>query len=281
MVIFSLLNHLVDFLLSPFRGLGPVPQLVLLSLVSTVLLLAVFKRLSNQEKIKRHKNKIFGNFLEIAIYRDQFRRSLSCQANILKHNLLYLGAIGTPLLVLMVPMLLVCLQLDYRLGHQILRPGDSFIIEAQMEGGAAVGTSDLMDGISIQTSETISLDSPALRIPSSGQVFWQARVSAAGVPNFISISLPGASDSVVRKEVAVNRLVSRFSPEKRKMQTLGDILSSGEDPLPASSPIRAVRVAYPPAEYPFFQWQFSPIVYYFVLTIIFGLLIKPFMKVNI
>lgn len=280
MAIFALLNHLVDFLVSPFRGLGPVPQLVLLSLVSTVLLLAVFKRLSNQEKIKRHKDKIFGNFLEIAIYRDQFRRSLSCQANVLKHNLLYLGAIGTPLLGLMLPMLLVCLQLDYRLGHQILRPGDSFIIEAQMEGGTAAGASDLMDGISIQTSETISLDSPAMRIPGSGQVFWQARVSAAGVPNFISISLPGESDSV-RKEVAVNRLTSRFSPEKRKMQTLGDILTSGEDPIPTSSPIQTVRVAYPPAEYPFFQWQFSPIVYYFVLTIIFGLLVKPFMKVNI
>ncbi len=280
MAIFSLLNHLVDFLASPFHGLGPVPQLVLLGLVSTVLLLAVFKKVSNQEKIKLHKNKIFGNFLEIAIYRDQFRRSITCQANVLKHNLLYLGAIGTPLLVLMVPMGLICLQLEYRLGHQALRPGESFIVEAQLDGVAADGAADLMDAINISTSDTIALDSPAMRIPATGQVFWQARVIAAGAPNFVTISLPGNTDTV-RKDLAVNRLSSRFSPEKRKMRGFGDLLASGEDPIPQASRIKAVRVAYPPAEYPLFSWTFSPIIYYFILTVLFGFLLKPFMKVNI
>lgn len=280
MAIFSFLNHLVDFLVSPFQGLNPLLQLVLLSLVSTILLLAIFKRLSNQDKIRLHKNKIFGNFLEIAIYRDQFRRSITCQAKVLKHNGLYLGAIASPLLVLMIPMILICLQLDYRLGYRALRPGESFIIEVRLDNANAAAGSNLIDGIAISPSDTIALDSPAMRSPNTGQVFWQARVTAAGRPNFIRIGLPG-NPNAVRKDLAVDSLTTRFSPEKRKVLALGDILASGEDPIPATSQIQAVRVSYPPAEYPLFSWALSPIVYYFVLTLLFGLVLKPFMKVNI
>lgn len=280
MVIFSLLNHLVDLLVSPFHGLDPVPQLVLLSLVSTVVLLFVFKKVSNQERIKFHKNKIFGNFLEIAIYRDQFRRSVICQANVLKHNLLYLKAIGSPLLLMMVPMILVCLQLEYRLGYQALKPGASFIIEAQVAQTPTDNRSDALDSLTINTSATIAVESPAMRMPSTGQVFWQARVIAAGAPNFITISLPG-NTLAARKDLAVNSLTSRFTPEARRMQSIGDIIASGEDPIPPASGINTVRVSYTPAEYAFFQWTFSPIVYFFILTLLFGLLLKPFMKVNI
>jgi len=279
MAIFSLLNHLVDFLVSPFHGLDPVSQLVLLSLVATILLLFIFKRVSNQETIKLHKNKIFGNFLEIAIYRDQFRRSVICQGNVLKHNLLYLKAIASPLLLMMVPMILVCLQLDYRLGYQTLKPGTSFIIEAQVAHTPTDNQPDALDKVTITTSETIALDSPAMRRPSTGQVFWQARVIAAGAPNFISIGLPGNAQAA-RKDLAVDSLTNRFTPETKTMLSLGDIVS-GEDPVPPGSGINSVRVAYTPAEYPFFQWTFSPIVYFFILTILFGLLLKPFMKVNI
>ncbi|MBA3015857.1 MAG: hypothetical protein KKD63_01985 [Proteobacteria bacterium] len=280
MIIFSFLNQLVDLLVAPFHGLGPIPQLVLLSLVSTVALLAAFKRLSNQETIRSHKNKIFGNFLEIAIYRDQFRRSLICQGRILKYNLLYLGAIGKPLLLLMIPMILVCLQLEYRLGYQTIKPGQSFIIEAQLEDTASESLADITNPISIITSDTIDLETPAMRIPATDQIFWKARLIQDGSPNFISIMLPGQSDAV-RKDVAIGKLTNRFTPKKTKIVNLGNLVDSGEDGINSSSPIKTLRVAYSPAEYPFLRWTFSPIVYYFILTLLFGALLKPVMKVSI
>jgi len=280
MFIFSLLNHLVDLLVSPFHGLDPIPQLVLLSVVSTVVLLAAFKKLSNQETIKRHKNKIFGNFLEIAIYRDQFRRSLICQARILKHNLQYLGAIGMPLLVLMLPMILVCLQLEYRLGYQVMKPGHPFIIEAQLDSQHVDHAADLLNQLTVTTSGSIDIDTPAMRIQSTGQVFWKARVTDASAPNFIAITLPDQGE-IVRKNLAVNKLTNRFTPSMTKIVGLDDLLASGEESIPSSSPIKSLRVAYSPAEYPFFNWALSPIVYYFILTIIFGFMLKPVLKVSI
>lgn len=280
MAIFSLLNHLVDLLISPFHRLGPVPQLVLLSLISTVVLLYIFKRVSNQATIKLHKDKIFGNFLEIAIYRDQFLRSLICQGRVLHHNLLYLKAIGTPLLIMLVPMILVCLQLEYRLGYQGLKPGTSFIIEAKIAPATLAQQPAILDNLSITTSETIAMESLALRRPSTGQVFWQARVVATDTPNFITITIPGP-DGSVRRDLAINKLAHRLTPEANQMSSIQDILVSGEDPIPPSSGIESIRVTYPAAKYPLLAWRFSPIVYFFILTLFFGLLLKPFMKVNI
>ncbi|MDD5759460.1 MAG: hypothetical protein PHI06_10295 [Desulfobulbaceae bacterium] len=280
MAIFSLLNHLIDFLISPVHQLDPVPQLVLLSLVSTLLLLFIFKKVSNQESIKLHKNKIFGNFLEIAIYRDQFRRSLICQGKVMKHNLLYLKAIGTPLMIIMFPMILVCLQLEYRLGYQVLKPGTAFIIEAQVAQPPSAPPSDILDTVTISTSESVALESPAMRIPNSGQIFWQARIITADTTNAISLSLPGSPEPVV-KNLAVDNQTGRFTPESRKMSSLWDIIVSGEDPIPPESAINSIRITYAPAEYRFFQWTFSPIIYFFILTLLFGLAVKPFMKVNI
>ena len=274
------LNHLIDLLLAPFHRLNPLPQLLILSLVSSVLLLVIFKKVSDQETIKRHKNAIFGNFLEIAIYRDQFRRSLRCQANVLKHNLLYLKALGLPFVLMLPPMLLVCLQLDYRLGYQPLKPGSSFLIEAQVAKGALYGQPDIVDTLILTPSETISIESPALRIAASGQVFWQARVTAAGSPNFIAFSLPGKGDTI-RKELAVNTASGRFSPETNTMTSWQNMLASGENPLPQTSWLSSIRVSYPQAEYPLWRWRFSPIIYFFILTTLFGLALKPFLRVTL
>ena len=280
MIIFSLLNHLVDLLVAPFHGLPPIAQMVLLSLVSAVVLLTAFKRLSDQETIKLHKNKIFGNFLEIAIYRDQFRRSLICQGRALQHNLLYLGAIGKPLLLLTIPMILICLQLEYRLGYQAIRPGQSFIIEARIDDNVNQTAPELLNNLNIATSDTITLETPAMRLPDTGQVFWKARLTQAGSSNFIGVTLPGQGE-LLRKKVASDAQTNRFTPNKSKMQTLGDLLTSGEESILMSSPIKTLRVAYPAAEYALFRWMLSPLVYYFILTMIFGFLLKPVMKVSI
>lgn len=281
MKIFSFWNHLIDILISPFHGIGPVLQIVILSLISTIILLAAFKRLSNQELIKQHKNKIYGNFLEIAIYRDQFRRSLICQGRIIKHNLLYVAAITKPLLLFMAPVLLVCLQLEYRLGYQVMKPGQSFIIEAQLDKGiGAVASPNFLNRLSITTSDSIDLETPAMQIPATGQVFWKARLTQAGAHNFVRIALEGQNE-VVHKKVAVDASVNRFTPTKTKIRNLGDLLTSGEDPIPSSSQVKTLRIAYLPAEYPFFKWTLSPIVYFFILTLLFGILLKPTMKVSI
>ncbi len=275
MSVFFAINRLADALVRPFTGLGPVAGLAVLGLVTAAVLLTVFKKLSNQEKIREHKGKIFGNFLEIAIYRDQFRRTLRCQAAALGHNLLYMRYFLTPVAVMMVPMLLVCLQVEYRLGSRPLTPGQSFIAAVRLEGT----NPDRLDHVEIGGDGLVA-ETPPLRAAGEMSVYRRLRVEPGDKSPVLRITIDGR-EALIRPLAVAGGKTGRFTTERNKAQGIGDLLVGGEAPIPAASEIRSVRVPYPAADYPFFGWRLSPLVYYLLLTIGLGLVLKPLFKVTI
>lgn len=277
MFLLTTLNNIFDLLTRPFAWLEPVPGLALLSLLTALVLLNIFKRLSNQQKIKFHKDQIYGNFLEIALFRDQFSRTIFSQLRILKHNLLYMRYFMTPILIMMLPMLYICLQLDYRLGSQPIQPGDSFIVEASLTPAAM--SEGLLSQLSIETSSSITLETDAMRSNQEGSVFWRARLREKADDNFVRVEL--LDNEVIEKNISTLRGGQRFSAEKKQLAKWTDIFSTAEDIIPPNSSFLSLRTEYEPAEYKFLAWMISPITYYFILTLGLGLLIKPFMKVNI
>lgn len=279
-MLFYFINKITDTIVSPFNGLSAITGLVVVSFVSSVLLLYIFKILSNQEKIKYHKDKIFGHFLEIAIYRDQFRRTMLCQTGILKHNLLYLRYFLFPLLIIMPPVIIVCMQLDFRLGSTPFQENQSFIIQATLDKQKNNNLDEALNKIHITTTDNITLETDELQSPTESSVFWRANIVDPTGTHVIRIKMDGTDEEVI-KDIAVVGASGRFSPDKRKIETFSDNLFSGEVSIPQNSPFQLVRVSYPSAAYPFIVWNFSPIVYYFILTLVFGFMLKPFIKVNI
>lgn len=277
---FSFINKITDSIVAPFSGLSALTGLAIVSFISAIVLLYIFKILSNQDKIKYHKNKIFGHFLEIAIYRDQFSRTMVCQANILKHNLLYLRYFLFPLLIIMPPVLLICMQLDFHLGSEPLKKDHSFIIQAKLDENSNKYLEATINKLSIRPTDNIIIETQALRSFPESSVFWRARIIDQAGDHSIQIQVDGTS-YLVEKNIAGSNGEGSFSPDKRKIRSFSDNLFSGEPPIPTDSPFQLIRVNYQPATYPFLAWDFSPIVYYFILTLIFGFLIKPFIKVNI
>ena len=85
--LFGFLNTVTDWVIYPFSWGNAVFGLSLVSLVCAWLLLLSFKRISSQDKIKYHKNKIVGYILEIGLFRDQFAKTFVNQGRILFHNL--------------------------------------------------------------------------------------------------------------------------------------------------------------------------------------------------
>ena len=72
-----------------------------------------------------------------------------------------------------------------------------------------------------------------------------------------------------------------FSPEKSKSNSLKYLLNTAEKPIPENSLFQSVSLSYSSALYPFLFWKISPVIYFFILSLLFGFIIKPFMKVNI
>jgi len=278
-ILFSSINKICDLIIAPFSWGSAVFNIIVISFFCALFLLFLFKRISNQEKIKLHQKKILGYFLDIGIYRDQFARTLINQVHILKHIIIYLRYVFAPLLIMMLPVIIVCIQIENRLGYMPIQMNKSFIIHAALDDEITQNMESLIPKVHCKTSSGIVLETPPLRIASEGSVFWRARLTGTE-PQFIQVGIDGIKNGIKNKIMTVYNQEG-FCPKRTKSNSFDYFLNSAETPIPPRSNFKSLSVKYLPAFYSFFFWNISPLIYFFILSIGFGLVIKPFIKVNI
>ena len=86
----AVLRPVFDLLLAPFAGMPPIVSLVIVSLVTAVFMLIVFKRTSNQAALAEVKRRIHAGLFEIRLFNDDLRAIFRAMGSILLHNLNYL-----------------------------------------------------------------------------------------------------------------------------------------------------------------------------------------------
>jgi hypothetical protein len=180
---------------------------------------------------------------------------------------------------MMIPVIIVFIQIENRLGYLPIQKNTSFIIQAALDREVVKNIDSLISKVYCQTSPGIILETPPLRIASEGIVFWRARLKVTG-PQFVRLGIDGTQKEVKKKIVTLTGH-ERFCPTRSKADSLSYLLNSAETPIPRDSYFKFVSVNYSPATYPFFFWDISPIIYFFILSLGFGLILKPFIKVNI
>jgi hypothetical protein len=129
----ALLRPVFDALLSPFAALPAWVGLAVVSLVVSVAMLLVYKRLSNQTKLEQVKRQIYAGIFEIRLFNDDFRAILRAQGEILRHNLRYLGYSLVPMAWMLVPLLLVVAQLQFHYGYEGLKPGHPTLLKVKLK----------------------------------------------------------------------------------------------------------------------------------------------------
>jgi len=128
------ISRVFDLLFAPFPArswLG----MIIVSALTGVVLLFVFRYTSNQRGIRAAKDRILSHLLEVVLYRDELRVVLRAQARLAKDNLRYLGHALVPLCFMMVPVLVLLIQIDLRYGHRPLGDGESTILAVKLRAG--------------------------------------------------------------------------------------------------------------------------------------------------
>jgi hypothetical protein len=280
---FEILNNFFDLFWHAQSHQGRYGAILLASLFSAVIFMLLFKKFSDQDAIDREKRKITGNILEIRIYQDNlvliFRRILT----ILKHNLFYIRYTIPPLAVIILPLLIITMQVNYRCGYKPLSSGEEFIITARLDNGSNPPNNPEaeIDSIRCETSKGILLETPILRIPSESGVFWRARVASEPEPGNEWVEIM-EGDKKIRRilhiapkgEVAFDPVIVRYSFSGSLLHNTGGFISS-------NSIMSEISCGYPRQQYSLFLMSMDAIVLYFVLTLIFALILKPFLKVKI
>lgn len=270
----SVLGKLFEVLFFPFRQLNAWFGMAFISLLTGLLMLFIFRLTSNQEGIRKVKDKIKAHLLELRLFKDSLNISLKAQGQILRYNLRYIGYSLKPMLVMMIPLILILVQLNLWFGYEPLRPGESAVLKVKLEEN--VNPMELE--IALEVPSGIEVETPPVRLEEQKEVDWRIRAGSKGVYELI-INVGGQR---IPKTIAVDQgPLSKISPIKVKRRFLEEVFNPGEKPLSSPTPVKSIEVFHPPKRMDFLGLRFHWLIAYFALSIIFGFALKRPFKVEI
>jgi hypothetical protein len=277
----ALLRSLFDILLAPFQGMPAWVPLLLISIVTAVFALIVYKYLSNQDQLERVKDRMFAGIFEIRLYNDSLPLIFKATGSILANSLRYFWLAFWPaMLVIMVPIVLVIAQLQFHYGLQGFEPGDTVLLEVDLEPPAGQETFEI--GASKPTArlelpQGVAQDTPPVWIPTENRLVW--RLSAAESGSYeLGVTVAGESTT---KSLVVSDSVVRRSPVRVDTTFWKQLLYPAEAPLPGDSGIAEIRLDYPGATVPFLFIDWNWLILYIVLMIVIGFALAKPMKVTV
>jgi uncharacterized membrane protein (DUF106 family) len=272
-VINAITGALFDVLMAPFRPLGPWAGMLAVSWTTGLLMLAIFKKTSNQEGIRKAKNRIKAHLLEVRLYKDDLGQSLRSQGAILAANGRYFACALRPLLVMVIPLLLLLAQLNVWFGTAPLKKGSAAIIKVRL----APGQSALAAEASLIAPAGVAVETQPLRIEEEREIDWRIRAEATG-RRLLRFVVGGRE--ITKSLVVEGRPLSKVSA--RRVRGFGDeLFNPGEKPLPKNTPVEYVEIVYRPARLKLLGLRIHWLVAFFVLSIAFGFSLKGVFQVEI
>ena len=270
-IVNSVMTLVFRVILWPFRSLDPVWAIIVVALLSGLLMLWIFARVSNQDGIKRARERIRGNLLGVRLFQRDVVVVLRLQGHIFRDLLTYLRHSLAPVGVILLPVLLILIQLNLFFALRPLEPGEQTLLKVRMPTEQVLAT-DLTIGV----TEVFTIETPAVRMPKNGEVAWRLRANQPG-RHRLTIEAGGTQ---IEKELVVGEGWTEGSA-MRTGNWVDQLLFSGESPMPSNSPLESIEVVYPAQSLSVLGLETDWLVLFFILSIVFAFLLKGFFGVEI
>jgi len=277
----AVLSTVFDAILAPFSGFPPLVGLTIVSLVTAIAMLMVFKATSDQDGLAAVKKKIHACLFEIRLYNDDLRAILRAQGELLVHNLHYMRFSLAPMAWMIVPFVLLVAQLQFHYGYEPIQPGQTALVKVALSEGweDAVPVSEV-DGFTkpvarLEAPAGVEITSPAIWIPTESELDWRIKGETPGDYD-LTIHLGQDGETSITKRVRVGGgggAIERMSPIRPDGSFLDQIIYPAEAPLP-DGPIHRITVTYPDADVWFLGWNTHWLVVFFILSIVFAFALR-------
>lgn len=181
----DLLNSGVALVADPLmRLLAFLPggwSLALISILLGVILLLVYGRVSNQQKLAKTKRAVMGSILEALLFRHDVRIAARAQAGLFANGIRYFLCAVPPILILAIPTILVLAQLNMWYGVRGLNPGEEAIVSLKLDSNENLYRISVTDAAGLKVS-------PPVRVNSTNQLH-------------LKVELEKPADAVLRLKV--------------------------------------------------------------------------------
>ena len=271
----AILNAIFDTYFGLTGMLSGDAALWIISALAGILLLLIFKITSNQNAIKRTKERISASFLEVRLFKDDMSQMMSAQGRIFGSAFRYMGHAMVPMLWMIVPVLLMLIQMNQWYGYEPLDEGESALVVARIEG-----SEPLLDiPLRLETDEGLTIETPPLRIEALREVNWRVRAETPGSHTIRLVWGEGENEAVTQTVQVGGNFIKIESIRARGAWE--ELWNPGAEPLPAAGPVSLFEVAYSEAEANLLGFRMHWVIAFFILSLVFGFASKGLLGVEI
>jgi uncharacterized membrane protein (DUF106 family) len=267
-----LTNNLGRFLLALIAMLPGWLSNTIVSAVAGVVLLVIFKYTSNQSAIGRVRDNIKAHMLALKLFKDSMAVTLQAQGQVFKGALLLLVHAVRPMAVMIVPVALLLSQMGLWYQFRPLMQGEEAVVKMQLNNNVE----KLWPEINVESMPSAEVITGPIRILSKREVYWKIKARENGYHN---IMFQVAEDQV-EKELAIGEGFMRVSAERPGWRWADILLYPAEKPFSRDSVVQSISIDYPDR----LSWAGVTawwLIYFFVASMVFAFIFKPFLKVRI
>jgi uncharacterized membrane protein (DUF106 family) len=265
-------NAFGRFCLAPVAALPGWLSLSLISVMTGLFFLIVFKYTSNQKAIARIKDDMKAQMLAIKLFKDSISVALKAQSRLFKGACLLLVHAIIPMLVIIFPMSLLLAQMALWYKSMPLLPQEHAVLTVELNGNV----DESWPMVNIEGDPAFEVTLGPVKILSRRQICWEIKA----LQNGYSRIMLRAGQQQIEKDLAVGDGLMRISSKRPGWEWTDILMNPAEKPFPPDSIVRSVSIRYP--DRPVLasgsnRW----LAYFFVASIAFAFILKPLVKVRL
>lgn len=244
----------------------------IISAVTGVVLLVIFKYTSNQRAIGRARDEIKANMLALKLFKDSISVTLAAEVRIFRGAFLLLVHSIRPMLVMIVPVCLLLSQLGLWYQKRALLPEEETMVTVTLSARSG----EMRPAVNIEQTGAIEVVSGPVSILSEREIVWQIKAIKPGISR-MSFQVDGQQYD---KEIVVGEGVRRVSARRPGWDWAEMLMNPAEKPFGNGSAVEGISVDYPARR----SWTSGTdwwVGYFFVASMVFAFIFKPIVKVRI
>lgn len=243
----------------------------IVSAVTGVLLLAVFKFTSNQRAIKKARDDINANLLALKLFKESTSVALQAQGRILFGALRLFVLAIVPMIVMAVPVTLLLGQLSLWYQFRPLEVGEEAVVTLKLGG-----TGTTLPAVRLEATPAAEVLIGPVRVPSKREVCWKIRARENGLHRLVF----GVGETTIDKELAVSRGLLRVSKLRPGWDWSDILMNPQEAPFPPTSEVHSIDIDYPGRD----SWTSGTdvwVFYWFGVSMVAAFVFRRALNVNI
>jgi hypothetical protein len=265
-------NALAGFLLAPIGILPGWLSNTIISGITGPVLLIIFKYTSNQQAIGRVRDTIKAEMLSLKLFKDNIYVILKAQGRVLTGSLILLFHSIRPMLVMIVPVSLLLGQMGLWYQHRPLTPGQETIVSMKLKGNSDAS----WPKVTLEPSPAVEIMIDQVRVFSTREMYWKIKAQENGY-HVMVFKVDGEQ---IEKELAIGNGIMKVSAQRPGWRFADILLHPLERPFGPDSVVQSIRINYPDriSLTSGTDWW---VAYFFLASLVFALVFKPFLKVRI